>query len=57
MGGEAMAYKIPKFKTPKRIGNQESRKRHTAGSAVQAARLGSLAHKAAHAAGKAKRYS
>lgn len=51
-------YKIPKFKAPKRIGgDQLARKRHTAGAAVQAARLGSYAHKAAHAAGKAKRYS
>lgn len=52
-----MAYKIPKFKAPKRIGgDQEGRKRHTSGSSMQAAKLGSLAHKATFAANKPKRY-
>lgn len=53
-----MAYKQPKpFKAPRRVGDSNAaRKRHSVGSSTNAARLGSLAHKATHAAGKVKRY-
>lgn len=53
-----MAFKPKKFETPKAKHVSDSngaRKRHV-GSSVEAARLGSYAHKATHAAGKLKRY-
>lgn len=47
--------KINKPAVAKKFDEHEGHKRHE-NSSTSAARLGSYAHKAAHAAGKAKRY-
>jgi hypothetical protein len=55
-----VSYGSPKrFKAvppPKKVGSSNEGKKRHVGASTQAARLGSFAHKAAHAAGKAKHY-